>query len=224
MNEIISISGWIVAVLLGIPAAIYYSLRILKEQALKQTEDMKSMREVMAVIIKAQVAAEKYNTGEFANYSPAWFYMHPQLKKENRDRLLTLQSLAKDFEFWLGLAEGLISATMFKAAYYDGIYSEFSQKMDSTGRGHFHDLLSNNFRFHILSGQDMTVPWVRDNCPSFYSELMSVGSQEDIEKVLESIQAVTQSQCLQIMREKQQEYLKEVDHVARHLRLLTGEK
>jgi len=223
-NDIVIISGWIVAVLLGIPAAVYYGRRILNERALGKAENMQRMGEILKIVTDAKVDAEKYHIHEFANYSQAWFDMGPWLKKKVRDKLSRLQRLAKDFEFWLRLAEDLISATMAKAAYYDGTYSEFSQKMDNTGHGHFHDLLSQQFRLHVLNGEDITVPWVRDNCSDFYSEMMSMGSERDIEKVLEPIRTVAKNQCLQIMREKQQEFLEAARQMVAELKPMAGEQ
>ena len=223
-NDIISISGWIVAALLGIPAAVYYARRVLKNRAMGKAENMRHVRETLAVVTKAQVSAEKYETYEFTSYPAAWFSMRPELKKGMRDRLLRLQTLAKDFEFWLGLAKDLVSATVAKAAYYDGTYSEFSQKMDNTGRGHFHDLLSAHFWLHILNGIDITIPWVRDNCSDLYSEMMSRGSEGDIERVLKPIRAVAKNQCLQTMREKQQELLKAARQMVTDLKPMAGEQ
>jgi hypothetical protein len=222
-NDIISILGWIVAALLGIPAAFYYGRRVIKSRALEKVENIKQLRETLAVIILAQVSAEEYQPHEFASYSLSWFHMRPWLKKGMRDNLLIVQRLAKDFEFWLDLSKDLVSATVTKAAYYDGTYSEFSQKMDHTGHGHFHELLSQHFRLHILNGQDITIPWVRDNCSDFYSEMMSMGSRVDIVKVLEPIRAVAKNQCLQIMREKRQEFLKVARQTVIDMQLIAGE-
>lgn len=224
MNDIVTISGWIVAVLLGIPAAVYYGRRVLKERASGKAENMQRMREILMLVIQARDDAEYFHTHEFAGYSLAWFDMRPWLKKGTRKRLLRLQRLAKDFELWLNLAEDLAYATMFKAAYYDGTFSEFSQKMDHTGRGHFHDLLYSHFRLPVLSGQHLTPAWVRDNCSDFYSELMATGSQKDLKKVLEPIQEVVENECLKIMREKREEFLKEAHQVEEHLKQLSGEQ
>lgn len=223
-NDIISISGWIVAALLGIPAAVYYGRRVLKDRASEKVKNTQQVHEMAKLLVAAQVAAEKYEGHEFTGYSVAWFDSKSWLKKGIRDELLRLQGLAKEFEFWLNLAKDLVSATIFKAAYYNGTFSEFSQKMDQTGRGYFHDLLWRHLWIHVLNGKSIAIPWLRDNCPDFYSQMMSVGSERDMEHVLEPIQGVAQNQCLQIMREKQQEFLKTARQTITRLGRLAGEK
>lgn len=224
-NVIVTVSGWIIAVVLGVPAAYYYGRRILRERAAERQENKKRLKDILQLVRNSVAYAEQYNKHgtriPVADLSRDWFAERPWLKKELQKSLSKLRDLAADFELWLRVSKDLVSATAFRAAYYDGTFSEFSGKMDKTGRGKFSDLLLNHLLDYILSGEGITIPWLRDNIPSLYEEMLKAGTEREIRDVVEPISQVAQNDCLQAMREKRQQFMEEARQTIRYLETLT---
>lgn len=224
-NIMVTLSGWIIALLLGAPAAFYYGRRIFRERASEKQQNKEHIKEILQMVRNSMTYAEQYNKHgtriPLADLSPDWFSVRPWVKQTVRNKLLKLQDLAADFELWLRLSKDLVTATMFQAAYYEGTFSEFTLKMDKTGRGKFSDLLLNDLQYPALAGQDITMPWLRDNISSLYAEIMKAGGEQEIKNVVEPVCQLAQSNCLQIMREKRQHFLEEAHHTMRYLEALT---
>lgn len=210
---------------MGTPAAFYYVRRILRERASEKLQNREHNKEILQMVRNSMTYAEQYNKHgtrvPLADLSPDWFNARPWVKQVVRNRLLKLQDLSADFELWLRLSKDLVAATMFQAAYYEGTFSEFTLKMDKTGRGKFSDLLLKDLQYPALVGQDITMPWLRDNISSLYAEMMKAGGEQEIRNVVEPIGQVAQNNCLQIMREKRQHFLEEARQTMRYLETLT---
>lgn len=216
-------SGWIVATALGIPAAIFYSRRLLRERRSERLQRDEGIREVMQMVRNSIAYAEQYGRCEssIARLSSDWFDARSWLKKGARNRLLRLWSLVTDFELWLRISNDLVAAAMCQAAYHEGTLSEFTSQMDNTGRGKFSDLLFIHLQYPVLSGQQITESWVRYNIPSLYDEMMKAGTEQDIEKVIKHVRRAAQNDCLQMMREKRQDFMQEAGQAIEYLASLT---
>lgn len=225
LSDIPTWSGWIVASILGVPAAIYYSRRLLQERRSERLRVNEDTQEILKLVRNLATYAEQYDKYgtriPLSDFSSDWFDARPWLKQGVRNKLLKLQSLATDFEFWLKISKDLVAATMFQAAYYEGTFSELTSIMDKTGKGQFSDLLLNHLQYYVLAGQQISVPWLRDNISSLHGEMMKAGSEDNIKKVIEPIRQAAENDCLQMMREKRQQLMEEARQTVGCLETMT---